>query len=630
MTSKRSSKAAEVEDYSDFVLPGEVEGSPAPTPALPGSVPLPPQQLIPVPGGVQLPDGTFVPLPGPVEAAQGAPARGLASEDTSFDDVNFDDTDFEPPAAPPKRLGMMGQLARDMAPWVRDEKTPEEFKNMAQDRLGGAVQALTRPLTAGTNLVGAGIADAYRAQGRALSSPFTKNENFKQLSADDWAAAREGEGKGFGTYMKEDGAPAWAHVPVGIAVDTIGDPSTPFAGGMTKLARLGKFGKTVQGLEEFLSASGAMKKAGKGIYGAPLSGARRNMAKYKDASDKTFEEFVENLMNDGVGAGAKSNAEFLEQIQGARKGAWNKLAEKIGLGNKQLKVDLAPHLDAALTVVGGTRDSVGEVFRTGTLTEKKKMLNALKVASPRFKPLLEKLENQMVGQNAKATQDFLAGLGEDLARGPIDLDLHHDLKQTYGQKAYGAEAMKQNAATTNFRGNNTPVRNQKAALAFGDVVDDMLDEEAMKIAQQQAAAKGMSVDLDALKATQKAKRAAVDEGSRQYGIMSRGYAGVANDVPRYEASNTITAIDALLGIGAGAEVAMSHDPKHAAIAAAGIAGKKGLMKLLRDPKTAAKAGLKLRNAGKSTVWDAVARGALTRQAADALTETEDKKPDEEF
>jgi hypothetical protein len=253
------------------------------------------------------------------------------------------------------------------------------------------------------------------------------------------------------------------------------------------------------------------------------------------------------------------------------------------------------------------------------------------VGSPRFKPLLEKLEKKMIGQEANATQEFLAGLGEDLGRGPIDLDMHHELKQTYGQKAYGAPAMKQNAATTNFRGTNAPVQNQKASLAFGDVLDDMLDEEALKIAQKDAAAKGMSVDMDALKATQKAKRAAVDEGSRQYGIMSRGYSGVANDVPRYEASNTITAIDALLAAGAGAEVAMSHDPKHAAIAAAGLAGKKGLMKLLRDPKTAAKMGLKLRNAGKSTVWDAVARGALTRQAADALTETEDvKQSDEEF
>lgn len=631
MTSKRSSKrsAPVAEDFSDFEvsLPEA-----APTPALPGPVTLPAPQLIPVPGGVQLPNGVTVPLPPSVtlppdeepppppppvgaDATTRAPSRGLASvedrapaADVNFDDVSFDDTDFEETPTP-KRLGFFGQLKRDLAPLIRGPQTPDEFKNMGQSALGGVLQATSRTLSVPGMVTRTALVDQFRK-----ANPIGP----KGVTADDWAAAREGEGKSSREYLREEGAPEWAANIVGTAADFGIDPVN-LAG---PLGKAGKLGKLFQTAEEAASiGSKALRSSGKALYGAPFRNARAYMASKSSAKKFPFSAWVSRSMDENIGRGLKTNEELLDAFRASSQDAGTQLANVKGGAFKGFQFDLAPEMQEVMQTTNYTPDLISQHLRSGTLAEKRNALSALKMGAPDFKPALERLERRIVGQKAAEAQGQLAGLGEDLTRGKIDLDTLDDIRESYAQTAFGSEPMAQNASSRNFRGNRRVVDAAKNVKTLNTYLDDMVDEAVLRqIDPTDAAAVAQAEQASAL------TKQLMKDATRDYAIKRRGYTGATQDLLRFIKQKPLTVAD---GVIAGAGVADSSyhgDPTRMALYGAILGAKKGA-KALMNPINATRGGLLLRDAAKMNVWDAMLRQGLLK-GTKAATATEDVAPSE--
>jgi hypothetical protein len=579
-------------------------------------VTLPPQQLIPVPGGVQLPDGTQVPLPPPIGADATASRRGLASEvdrapaeEMNFDDVNFDDnTDFEAAPAPKKRLGFWGQLKRDLAPFYRNPETPQEFANLSQNALGGALQAGARILSVPGQVARTAVVDKLRKP-----SPIGP----KGVTADDWAAALEGEGKSMRDYLREDGAPDWLAATAGTAGDFGIDPLNLLG----PLSKAGKLGKLVQGAEEAASvASKGLNASGRALYGAPFRNARSYMAAKNSAKKFPFSAWVSKSMEENIGRGLKTNEELLEAFRDSSRAAGERLADVKGSAFKGFQFDLAPEMQQVMTAKGYNPDVISELLRSGTLSQKREVLKALKEGAPEFRPMLESLERRMVGQKAAEAQGQLAGLGEDLTRGKIDLETLDDIRQSYAQTAFGSEPMAQNAGTRNFRGNRRVVDAAKNTKTLNTFLDDMVDDAVLaQIDPTDAAAVAKADEASAL------TKRLMKDASSDYAVKRRGYTGATQDLLRFIKQKPVTVADGAIAATGLADSAYHKDPGRLALYSALLAGKKGAKALL-NPINATRGGLLLRDAAKMNVWDAMLRQGLLK-GTKSMTSTDDVTPE---
>jgi hypothetical protein len=603
--------------------PGQNVPPPQPAPALPGGVTLPPQQLVPVPGGVQLPDGTEVPLPEPVEAQRGAPARGLASDGPDLSGVDLSGVDLsgvQVPAAqgdrePSTPKGFWQTLADEYSgdwknvPGLREkamaadkvqpgeESTPQErWKAMAaagaarskltsakgKAVISNALRLMNAPVAAGW-LAFDDIADRTSMDGRTLK--ITPEDYAKAFAGEDNSADRvaammpgnENMGRAIGTVRSFIGpgtiATALARSPVAKAIPWLSmvDEALP------KLSR---------GVEKF----------GEGVYGAGMRSVKTGMAGMRDAENVGAKKYIGKLMDAEVGSGAEDGVQLYNQAEKQRKSLGEKLAElRQNLFGKDTKIDLAPDLDKHLTSIGASRDTIRQRLQSKDPKDVEWALDVLKTAQPKFESIINHVRRNVRGFDADQAMKFAQGLGDNMTRGPMDLETFEDVRKSLQKTMYGNIPMGQNINSTAFRNNPKLIQANKADRSLVDVFDDFIDADHLS--------RGISP------AATKAARDELKQVANEYALYARGNKGLAKDIARTEGKLPFSQGDALaLG-----HAAVTGDPVKL-----GYFGAKKLTDLMNKPKYGTKAGLMLRNAARSPWLSTMMDGATRDAGLDAI------------